>query len=96
MSICRYFYGSDGTRTRDLRRDQAGSGVTTVGDDRPEIALLMRFLGGLAIRFRMIERSRFQTFAAHLLPAGTQEVRAQGAQDEFEVGSDPARRKQPR
>jgi hypothetical protein len=22
MAICRYFYGSDGTRTRDLRRDR--------------------------------------------------------------------------
>jgi hypothetical protein len=22
MSLCRYFYGSDGTRTRDLRRDR--------------------------------------------------------------------------
>jgi hypothetical protein len=22
MLICRYFYGSDGTRTRDLRRDR--------------------------------------------------------------------------
>jgi hypothetical protein len=22
MPVCRYFYGSDGTRTRDLRRDR--------------------------------------------------------------------------
>jgi hypothetical protein len=29
---------------------------------------LMRLFGSSAIRFRMVERSRFQTFAARLLP----------------------------
>jgi hypothetical protein len=45
-----------------------GSGITTVGDDGRAIALFIRLSGFLAIRFRMGERSRFQRFAARLLP----------------------------
>jgi hypothetical protein len=45
-----------------------GPTVTTVDDDGRGIAVLMRLFGSSAIRFRMVERSRFQTFAARLLP----------------------------
>jgi hypothetical protein len=37
-------------------------------DDGHGIALFMRLLAGFALRYRMVERSRFQTFAARLLP----------------------------
>ena len=39
-----------------------------VGDDGRAIALFMRLFGLFATRFRMVERSRFQTSAARLLP----------------------------
>ena len=39
MPICRYFYGSDGTRTRDLRRDRPVlplAGCAGIGEDSPQ------------------------------------------------------------
>jgi hypothetical protein len=39
-----------------------------MGDDGRGIALFMRLFGLPGIRCRMVERSRFQPFAARLLP----------------------------
>jgi hypothetical protein len=39
-----------------------------MGDEGRGIALFMRLAGLLANPFRMVERSRFRTFAARLLP----------------------------
>jgi hypothetical protein len=44
-------------------------GIATVDDDGLVIALFMRPFGSMATRFRMVERSRSQKFAARLLPA---------------------------
>jgi hypothetical protein len=56
--------GSDGPRTRDLRRRR----LTTI--DTP-IALLMRFSGLVPIRFRMVERSRFRRLLPVCCPGRT-------------------------
>jgi hypothetical protein len=46
----------------------ATSGVTTIDNDGHGIALFMRLSGVYGSRLRMVERSRFRTFAARLLP----------------------------
>jgi len=58
---------SDGTRTRDLRRDRPHEGHDGWRRWTRKRSIHAAF-GASAIRFRMVERSRFQTFAARLLP----------------------------
>jgi hypothetical protein len=65
MAVCRYFYGSDGTRTRDLPRDRRVPQHPAIGDDYRAIALLMRACGPSALisaRLRRLDFGRLLPF----------------------------------
>jgi hypothetical protein len=68
VRICRVFSTGATARTRDLRRDRPVRGSRRLTTIDAESLYPWAFPGLSRNPFRMVERSRFQTFAARLLP----------------------------
>src|SRR5919197_2905845 len=73
------FYGSDGTRTRDLRRDKPVRGSRRLTTIDAESLYSCGFLASSPSHSAWLSEANFRTFAARLLPGLGRQTRCAGS-----------------